>query len=176
MADSSTNIAQIVNLIAGDCWSQCQLCSGIKNLSLVLKLRKWLTHMRAVFIYTLAISVPNSEPLYNPCSDSQSICGRLLRSMPATEWYRICPCHIKTDKIAFFYRRCSRKQAGDILLDRRYLHDWWTELDSICRRLLGLTSLFLVFVTGPPGHQNTLGPGLISGPAPLNGSGHGVIF
>jgi len=153
MANSSTNITPIVNLIAGDCWSQYQLCSGIKNLSLVLKLRKWLTHVRAVFIYTLAISVPDSEPLYNPCSDPQSNCGRRLRSTPATQWYRIRPCHIKTDKLAFFCRRCNRKQAGAILLDGRYLHDQWMELDSICRRLLGLTSLFLVFVTGPPGTE-----------------------
>jgi len=52
MADSSTATAPILNLIAGGCWAQRQLRSGIKNVSVASKLRKSLTLMRVVFIAT----------------------------------------------------------------------------------------------------------------------------
>jgi len=142
MASSSTTTAPILNLIAGDCWARRQLHSGINNVSVASKLRKSLTLMRVVFIDTLAISELDGGFLHNHPSDPDSDCGRLLGWMPATQWYKVRPCHIGTHEIAVFCAGCIRYQAGDILLDGRYLHNRWLDLDSVCRRLLGLTPAF----------------------------------
>ena len=98
--------------------------------------------MRVVFIDTLAISEPDGRFLHNHCSESESDCGRLLGWTPATQWYKVHPCHIKTHEIAVFCAGCIRYQAGDILLDSRYLHNRWFDFDSVCGRLLGLTPAF----------------------------------
>jgi len=43
MADSSTTTAPILNLIAGDCWSRCQLHNSIMDVSVASELRKSLS-------------------------------------------------------------------------------------------------------------------------------------
>ena len=139
MASSSTTTAPILNLIAGDRWARRQLHSGIKNVSVASKLRKSLTLMRVVFRETLAISELDSRSLHNHCSDPESDCGRLSGWTPATQWYKVRPCHIKTHEIAVFCAGCIRYQAGDILLDGIYLHNRWTELAALCGRLLDST-------------------------------------
>jgi len=98
--------------------------------------------MRVVFIDTLAISELDGRFLHNHHSDPESECGRLLGWTPATQWYRLRPCHIKTHEIAVFCAGCIRYQGGDILLDGRYLHNRWLDFDSVCGRLLGLTLAF----------------------------------
>jgi len=98
--------------------------------------------MRVVFIDTRAISELDGRSLHNHCSDPESDCGRLLGWTPATQWYKVHPCHIKTHEIAVFCAGCIRYQAGDILLDSRYLHNRGTDFDSVCGRLLGLTPAF----------------------------------
>jgi len=62
--------------------------------------------------------------------------------MPATQWYEVRPCRIETHEIAVFRAGCIRYQAGDILLDGRYLHNQSTDCYSVCGRLLGLTLAF----------------------------------
>jgi len=62
-----------------------------------------------------------------------------LGSTPATQWYKVRPCRIKTQEVAVFCRGCIRYQAGNILLDGRLLHNRLTDPDVLCRRLLGLT-------------------------------------
>jgi len=52
MADSSTTTTPILDLIAGDCWAQCQLRSGIMDVSVASKLRKLVTLVRVIFIDT----------------------------------------------------------------------------------------------------------------------------
>jgi len=91
MADSATSTAPILNLIAGGCWAQRQLRSGIKDVSVVLRLWKSLTLVRAFFIYTLAIQDLNGRLHYNHCSDPASDCQRLLGSTLAMLWYRLRP-------------------------------------------------------------------------------------
>jgi len=98
--------------------------------------------MRVVFIDPLAISELDGRFLHNHRSDPESDCGRLSGWTPATQWYKVRPCHIETHEIAVFCARCIRYQAGDILLDGRYLHNCWTDLDSVYGRLLGLTPAF----------------------------------
>jgi len=142
MADSSTTTAPIRDLIAEDCWARHQLRSGIKDVSVASELRKSLTLVRVVFIDTLAISELDGRSLHNHPSDPESDCGRLLGWMPATQWYKVRPCHIKTHEIAVFCAGCIRYQARDILLDGRYLHNRGTGWDSVCGRLLGLTPAF----------------------------------
>ena len=142
IADPSTTSAPILNLIAGDRWTRCQLRSGIQDVSVASKLRKSLTLVSVVFIDTLAISELDGRFLHNHRSDPESDCGRLLGWTPATQWYKVRPCHIKTHEIAVFCAGCIRYQADDILLDGRYLHNCWTDLDSVCGRLLALTPAF----------------------------------
>ena len=139
MADSSTTSALILNLIAGDCWARRELRSGIKNVSVASRFRKSLTLVRVVFIDTLAIPELDGRSLHNHCSNPESDCRRLLGLTPATQWYKIRSSRIKTHEIAVFCAECIRYQAGDILLDSRYLHNQLTDFDSIFRRLLGLT-------------------------------------
>ena len=137
IADSSTTTAPILNLVAGDCWARCQLRSGIKDVSVASKLRKSLTFVRVVFIDTLAIQELDGRFLHNHFSDPESDCGRSLGSTPATQWYKVRPCRIKTQEIAVFCGGCIRYHAGDILLDGRYLHNRLTDFDALCGRLLG---------------------------------------
>jgi len=142
MVDSSTTTAPIRILIAEGCWARRQLHSGIKDVSVASRLRKSLTLVRVVFIDTLAIPRLDSGFLHNHGSDPESDCGRLLGSTPATQRSRLCPCRIKTHEIAVFCAGCIRYQAGNILLNGRYLHDRGTDFDSVCGRLLGLTPAF----------------------------------
>jgi len=122
MADSSTITAPILNLIAGDCWARSQLRSGIKDVSVASKLRKSLTLVRVVFIDTLVIAELNGRFPNNHISDPGSDCEGLLGSTPATQWYKVYLCRIKTHEITVFCAGCIKYQAGDTLLNSRYLH------------------------------------------------------
>jgi len=106
------------------------------------RLRKSLTLVRVVFIYTLPIPELDGRSLHNHSSDPESDCERLLGSTPGTQWYNVHPSCIRTHEIAVFCTRCNRYQAGDTLLDGRYLHNRWTDFHSVCRRLLVLTPAF----------------------------------
>ena len=142
MADSSTTTAPILNPIAGGCWSRRQLRSGIKDVSVASKLKRSLTLVSVVFIDTLAIPELDGGFLHNHCSDPESVCRTLLGSTPATQRSRLRPCCIKTHEVAVFCAGCIRYQAGDILLDGRYLHNRLTDFDSVCGGLLSLTPAF----------------------------------
>ena len=100
---------------------------------------KSLTLVRVVFIDTLAIPELDGRFLYNHCSDPGFDCGRLLGSTPAMQWYKVRPCCIKTHEIAVFCAGCIRYQAGDILIDGRYLNNRSPGFDDLCGRLLGST-------------------------------------
>jgi len=102
MADPSTTASPILDLVAGDCWARRQLRSGIKDVSVASELMKSLTLVGVVFIGTLALPELDVRFLHDHCSDPESDCGRLLGPMPATQWYQVRPCHIKTQEIAVF--------------------------------------------------------------------------
>jgi len=89
-----TTTASILILIAGDHWARCQPHSGIKDVSVAAKLRKSLTHVRVVFIDTLALPEPEVRCLHGRSADSGPDCGRLLASTPATQRYKGCLCPI----------------------------------------------------------------------------------
>jgi len=139
MADSSTTTAPILDPIAGDCWAQCWLRNGIKDVSVASKLRKSLTLVRVVFIGTLAIPELDGRLLHDHTSDPGTNCGRLLGSTPATQRYKGRLCRIKTQEIAVFCGEDLYCSPGDPLLDGRLLYNRWTDLDSVCGGLLGLT-------------------------------------
>jgi len=56
MADPSTTTAQIVNLIAGDCWAPRQLSNGIRYVSVASKLSKSLSSVEDILGIKLEIS------------------------------------------------------------------------------------------------------------------------
>jgi len=91
MADSSTTAGPILDLIAGYCWAQRQLRSGIKDVSVTSKLMKSLTLMGVVFLGTLAIPELDGRFLHDCWTNPESDCGRLSGSTPATQRYRIHP-------------------------------------------------------------------------------------
>jgi len=77
--------------------------------------------------------------LHNNClTESDSLCGRLLGSTPASQWYKVCLCRIKAQEFAVFCGGYIRYPAGGVLLDGRYVHSHSTDLDALCGRLLGL--------------------------------------
>jgi len=95
--------------------------------------------VRVVFIGTLAIPELDGRFLHDHTSDPGSDCGKLLGSTPATQRYKGCLCSIETQEIAVFCGEDLYCSPGDSLLDGRLLYNCWTDLDSICGRLLGLT-------------------------------------
>jgi len=91
MADSSTTTDWILDPIAGDCWAQRRLRSGIMDVSVASKLMKLLTLLGVVFISTLAIPELDGRYLHDRWTNPESDCGKLLDSMPATQQYKIHP-------------------------------------------------------------------------------------
>jgi len=91
MADSSTTSGPILDMIAGDCWARRQLHRGIKAVSVASKLMKWLTLVGVVFIGTQALPELDVRFLHDRWSDPGSDCGRLLGSMPGSQWCKIHP-------------------------------------------------------------------------------------
>jgi len=77
--------------------------------------------------------------LHNCCRDSNSLCGRLLGFTPATQRYNGHPCGIKTQDFAVCCRGGLMYYAGGTLLDCKFLHNRWTDFNSVCGRLLGST-------------------------------------
>jgi len=77
--------------------------------------------------------------LHNRWTDLVSVCEGLLGSTPASQRYKVRPCHIKAHEVAVFCAGCIRYQAGDILLDGRLLYDRLTDFADFCRRLLDST-------------------------------------
>jgi len=104
------------------------------------KPRNSLTLVRVIFIDTQAIPEPDGRIHHNQGSDPESDCGRLLCSTLAMQWYKVCPCCIRAHERAVFCARGIRYQAGDTLLDGRYVHNRWSNFGSVCGRfkLLGL--------------------------------------
>jgi len=139
MADSSTTAGPNLILIAGGCRTQRQLRSGIKDVSVASKLRKSVTLVKVVFIDTLAIPELDGRFLHNHCSNPESDCGRVLGSTLATQRYRVRPCRMNIHEVAVFCAGCITYQSRDTLLNGRYLYNRWTDFDSVCGRLLGLT-------------------------------------
>jgi len=138
MADSSTSASLILDLIAGDCWARRQLPSGIKDAPVALELMRSLTLVGVVVIGAPAIPVLDGRFFFSYLADPGSDYGRLLGLTPARQWYKVRPCRIRAREIAVFWAGYIRYQAGDILLDGRYLHYQSTDCHSVCQRLLGL--------------------------------------
>ena len=57
--------------------------------------------------------------------------------MPAIQSHKVRLCCIKGDEIALFCGGYIRYQAGNILLNGRWLHGHWLGSGSVCRMLLG---------------------------------------
>jgi len=91
MADSSSNTAPILNLIAGDRWARRQLCGSINNVSVPSRLMKSLTLVGVAFIDSLALLELNVRRLHNHTSDPGPDYGRLLGSTPAAQRYKVHP-------------------------------------------------------------------------------------
>ena len=80
--------------------------------------------------------------LHNCRADFDTLCERLLGLMPASQLHKVCLCRIKTHEFAVFCGGYISYQAGDTLLDGRYLHYYSMDPDSVCRRLLGMMPAF----------------------------------
>jgi len=139
MGDPVTTTAPIGNLIPEDCWAQRQLRQYIKTLSVASKLKISTTIVRVVFTDTLAISELNGTSLHHYYSESRLVYRRLLGLTPATQGYMVRPGRITAHEMTVFCSECMRYQAGDILLDCRYLHNCWAVFSSVCAWLLGFT-------------------------------------
>jgi len=81
----------------------------------------------------------DSRLLHTQWTDFAALCGGLLGLTPAFQRYKVCLCRMETHEFAVLCGGCTRSQAGDTLLDGRLLHNRWTDCDSVCGRLLGLT-------------------------------------
>jgi len=72
-------------------------------------------------------------------TDFNSVYRRLLGTTPATQWYKVRLCSIKTEEIAGFCEGDLNINVGYVLLNGRLLHNRWTDFDSVCGGLLGST-------------------------------------
>jgi len=59
--------------------------------------------------------------------------------MPATQWYKVCPCRIKGHEIADPCGGCLYMYPGDPRADGRSLHSGWAKPGSNCGGLWGST-------------------------------------
>jgi len=134
MADSSTTTAPILGLIAGDCWARRQLPSGIKDISVASKLRKSLTFVGVVFIGTLGLQELNVRFLHDRWSDPVSDCGRLLGSIPASQWCKIHPSATFIHEVTGLNGVLAIPELYD-----RLLHNHLSDPGSHCGGLLGST-------------------------------------
>ena len=134
MADTSTTTAPILDLMAGDCWVRCRLRSGIKNVSVTSRLMKSLTFVGVAYIATLVSPALDGGFLHDCVADSGSDCGRVLGSMPASQWCKVHP-----------YANCIHEVTGlnGVLaiseLDGGFLHSHCSDPGSDCGRLLSST-------------------------------------
>ena len=92
-ADYSTAAGPILIPFAGGCWARCRLPNGIRYVSVSLKLMNPPTLLRVVL---LKVHELDGRSLHNRWADSGSDCGRLLGLMPATRWYKVRLCRIRT--------------------------------------------------------------------------------
>jgi len=97
MADSSTTCDTTLDLIAGGCWARRQLPNGIRYVSVASKLMNPPTLLRVVF---LNVHKLDGRFHHNRGGNPGSDCGRLLGLTPATWWYKVRICHIKTHRSA----------------------------------------------------------------------------
>jgi len=118
---------------------------------MALKLMKWLTIVAVVFIGTVAIPELNGRFLHNHFSDRGSGCRWSLGLTPATQWYKVRLCRIKTHEFAVFCGGCIRYQTRDILLDCRLLYNRLTDSDALCGRLLAMAQASQWYKVVPPG-------------------------
>jgi len=62
--------------------------------------------------------------------------------MPEFQRYTVCLYRVKTQEVAVFCRDDLYSSPGDTLLDGGCLHNRGADLDSVCRRLLGMMPAF----------------------------------
>jgi len=89
MADSSTNTALILYLIAEDCWARRHLRRGQKDVSVTSEPLQSPTIIGDMFIGTLVLREVDVRFLHDSEADSRSDCGRWLGSMPASQSYKV---------------------------------------------------------------------------------------
>ena len=83
------------SVFSGGCWARRQLRNGIRFVPIAWKLRKsW----SAVGLISWRISL-NGRFLNNGCTDSNSVCWRLLGSSLATQQYKVRPYRMKTQEV-----------------------------------------------------------------------------
>jgi len=107
---STTATQSILNLTHGGSWARCQLSSGIRFIPrglLFMKLQDSRGEM-------LVIPELDSRFLHNHYSDPGSVYGRLLGSTPATQQYKGCLCHIRTQEIADPFESCLYRYPGNL--------------------------------------------------------------
>ena len=78
-------------LFVAGCWAWCQLLNGIRSIPVPSKLRNLLTLVWVVFIGTLPIPESNGRFRHADWTNPESDCGRVLGSMPASQWCKIHP-------------------------------------------------------------------------------------
>ena len=102
MADSSITVTGIPIRIAGGCWAQCPLHTGIRYVSVTSKLRISLASVKRWHRYYPGGILLDGWFLSNGRTDSNSDWGRWLDSTPATQWYMVRPYAIKTHEVVVF--------------------------------------------------------------------------
>ena len=137
LADTSTTARPILELIKGDCWARCQLCNGIRYVSVVSILRKSLASVKRIFIVVLGISYWMAD--YST-TGAQIV---ILFAGGCWAWHQLSNGirYVSVTSIlrsSVFSGGLIRYQAGDILLDGGLLHNTWTDFDTLYGRLLGL--------------------------------------
>jgi len=92
------------NWFAVGCWAQRQLHAGIRYVSVASKLRTSLTSVEGMLGSNPGGILLDGRLLHGYLTDSNSVCGRLLGSTPATRRYKVGPYAINTHGFTLFCR------------------------------------------------------------------------
>jgi len=99
-ADYSTTTLPILILFVEGCWARCQLRNRIRYVSIISKLRNSLSSVESGLASKLALCYSTADYSTMAAQILILFAGGVLCLKPATQWYMVQLCHIKTHESA----------------------------------------------------------------------------
>jgi len=114
IADYSTTAGPILDLLTGGCWTRCQLHCGIRYFPVASTTRFVLASVEGRHTSYPGGILLDSRFLHTGQTDFNSECGRLLGWSPATRWYKVRLCRMKTQEVMVSCRDATQGEFYSI--------------------------------------------------------------